>query len=149
MHLIVLSTLVMMCVWRSVCACSFVWLLKGVEFSPGFSTPIRMFAIITQEYFKNIFRLKMENCLHGCFPGNNVCKIFWKIFFIDYLPATAFIDNDEITQATRTGFLKRSLKPERGGGDLLKCLRKISVNEQSTMGQKICKIPSGSLWNAL
>ena len=76
-----------------------------------------MFAVITQEYFKNIFRLKIENCLHGCFPGNNVCKIFWKIFFIDYLPATAFIDNDEITQATRTGFLKQSLKPERGGGE--------------------------------
>lgn len=70
---------------------------------------------------------------------------FKKIFFIDYLSATAFIDNDEITQATRTGFLKRSLKPERGGGDLLKYLRKIPVNEQSAKGQKICKIPSKSL----
>ena len=47
---------------------------------------------------------------------------FLKTFFIDYLPATVFIDNDETTQATRISFLKQSLKTETGGGDLLKCI---------------------------
>ena len=45
---------------------------------------------------------------------------FLKTFFIDYLPEIVFIDNDETTQATRISFLKRSLKTEAGGGDLLK-----------------------------
>ena len=47
---------------------------------------------------------------------------FLKTFFIDYLPAIVFKDNDEITQATRISFLKRSLKTETGGGDVLKCI---------------------------
>ena len=46
----------------------------------------------------------MENCLHGCFPGNVASEIFLKTFFIDYLAAAAFVDNDEITQATRKSF---------------------------------------------
>ena len=45
-----------------------------------------------------------------------------KPFFIDYLPAIVFIDNDKITQATRVSFLKRSLKTETGERDLLKCI---------------------------
>ena len=92
-----MTNLVNVGVWKSVCACLFVWLWKGVGFSPGFSTPIRLFAVITQEQFKNIIRLKIENCLHGCFPGNVVWEIFFKTVFIGYLTATAFIDNDEIT----------------------------------------------------
>ena len=35
---------------------------------------------------------------------------------------TAFIDSDEITQATRISFLKQSLKTDTGGGDLLECI---------------------------
>ena len=64
----------------------------------------------------------MENCLHGCFPGNVASEIFLKTVFIDYLQPTAFIDNDEITQATRIRFLKQSLKTDTGGGDLFKCI---------------------------
>ena len=64
----------------------------------------------------------MENCLHGCFPGNVAWEIFLKTVLIDHLQATAFIDNDEITQATRISFLKQSLKTDTGGGDLLKSI---------------------------
>ena len=45
-----------------------------------------------------------------------------KTVFIDYLQATAFLDNHEITQAARISFLKQSLKTDTGGGDLLKCI---------------------------
>ena len=47
---------------------------------------------------------------------------FLKTFFIDYLPAIVFIDNDETTQATGISFLKPSLKTETGRGDVLKCI---------------------------
>ena len=64
----------------------------------------------------------MENCLQGCFPGNVAWEIFLKTVLIDHLQATAFIDNDEITQGTRISFLKQSLKTDTGGGDLLKSI---------------------------
>ena len=47
---------------------------------------------------------------------------FLKTFFIDYVPAIVFLDNDDITQATRIIFVKRSLNTETGRGDLLKCI---------------------------
>ena len=79
--------------------------------------------------------MKTENCLHGCFPENVVGeKGFLKTFFIDYIPAIVFLDNDDTTQVTRIIFVKRSLKTETGRGDLLKC-----IVDSRGQGEKIAK----------
>ena len=115
--LIVLPNLIMVCIWKSVCACSFVWLWKGAEFSPGFSTPIRMFTVITQEQFTNIFRLKIE--LSSRLLSWESCLQFFKKNLFYWWPSSDGFYRQWWNHLSNKNiiFLKWSLKTETGGGD--------------------------------
>lgn len=142
-----------MCVYVGVCDWGEGWS------SADFSSPKRMFLVTLKKNLRLFLVWKSKNvqehrglrkyktflkkwCVQwkrlnqSCFPLNVACEIPLRIPFIDYLHLTASRDN-EITQ--KNEIFETAFRMENGGG-FLKCVRKLSINGELTVEQKICKI---------